>query len=513
MTARRFLMLVVAGLACMAAALTAHAEAAPAPKVLSDQWSQVQLEGQPSGWLHNRTVQHPAADGRAESLETITRVSVTVKRGQAAITIMIEGSFFETPEGQPISAKSSQRMGAFVIDQAWTFRGDEIDIETTQLGQTQKQTVANPKDWLPPQAAQRGLVQQLKSGDKEIRTRVMDPASGVQVVETVMTPQGREDVEVIGRVVPALRTKMTISTMPQVANDAWLDERGEMVRFDLVLMPGLTMKVIEADEALAKAKINPPELMASTLITPQGQITQPRKLRSAIYRLSLTPLADGTIPKIDLPRAGYQRVTWGDESTAVVAVNLDEPVNPVADVPDAAHLAVSTMLNHDDPEVKKLLDAAMKDAPANLSKAQTAERLRRFVHSYIQAKNLSVGFASASEVARTRQGDCTEHGVLLAALLRGAGIPGRTASGLIYAQEFLGQRGVFGYHMWTQAWLTDKDHGGWVDLDATLDDATPFDATHITLGTQKLDGIGTGNDMVQMTGVIGRLSIEVVEAE
>ena len=38
-------------------------------------------------------------------------------------------------------------------------------------------------------------------------------------------------------------------------------------------------------------------------------------------------------------------------------------------------------------------------------------------------KDLSVGFATAADVARTAQGDCTEHAVLLAALLRASDIP------------------------------------------------------------------------------------------
>jgi hypothetical protein len=120
-----------------------------------------------------------------------------------------------------------------------------------------------------------------------------------------------------------------------------------------------------------------------------------------------------------------------------------------------------------------------------------------------------VGFATASEVARTRQGDCSEHAVLLAALLRGAGIPSRTVSGLIYTDEFLGRKNVFAYHMWTQAWLTQGVGGRWVDLDATLD-ALPFDAAHIALATSSQSDVGAVNDIVKIAGLLGRLSLQVV---
>lgn len=47
-----------------------------------------------------------------------------------------------------------------------------------------------------------------------------------------------------------------------------------------------------------------------------------------------------------------------------------------------------------------------------------AYALRDLVHSHISSKHLSTAYASASETARTGSGDCTEHAVLLAALLK-----------------------------------------------------------------------------------------------
>ena len=50
-----------------------------------------------------------------------------------------------------------------------------------------------------------------------------------------------------------------------------------------------------------------------------------------------------------------------------------------------------------------------------------AYQLRELVNSHIQDKHLSTAYASASETARTASGDCTEHAVLLAAVLRARG--------------------------------------------------------------------------------------------
>ena len=215
-----------------------------------------------------------------------------------------------------------------------------------------------------------------------------------------------------------------------------------------------------------------------------------------------------------MPQCGAQRVEWHDKQTARVEVRLDTPVQGDDDLPAAEHLASSPALNSQDPRILQLVVEALGKGASDVPAAQKAEALRKFVSQYIQTKDLSVGLATASEVARTGQGDCTEHAVLLAAMLRAADIPSRTVSGLIYVDRFLNRAGVFGYHMWTQAWMQDagKDQGRWVDLDATLEDR-PFDAAHIALTTSAMSDPAMMNDLVTMIPVIGRLEIKVVDAK
>ena len=83
---------------------------------------------------------------------------------------------------------------------------------------------------------------------------------------------------------------------------------------------------------------------------------------------------------------------------------------------------------------------------------QMAVKFEQFVHNYINRKDFSQAFASAVEVADTREGDCTEHAVLLAALCRARGIPARTAIGLVYVPHDQG----FGYHMWTEVYINNS---------------------------------------------------------
>ncbi len=57
------------------------------------------------------------------------------------------------------------------------------------------------------------------------------------------------------------------------------------------------------------------------------------------------------------------------------------------------------------------------------------------------------------------RGDCTEHAVMLAAMMRASGIPSRVVIGLTYSDQASAMIG----HMWTEAWID----GHWIPYDST----------------------------------------------
>jgi len=160
--------------------------------------------------------------------------------------------------------------------------------------------------------------------------------------------------------------------------------------------------------------------------------------------------------------------------------------------------------------------------------------LRDLVNSHISSKHLSTAYASASETARTGSGDCTEHAVLLAALVKARGMPARVCHGLVYVEqggsaisgreedadgtvqaevgadgavEAAGEKltGQFGWHMWSQAMV----NGRWIDLDATLH--VPYSVGHVLVGTSSMSDKEAHNNHMQMAALIGNLEIDLLD--
>ena len=118
-----------------------------------------------------------------------------------------------------------------------------------------------------------------------------------------------------------------------------------------------------------------------------------------------------------------------------------------------------------------------------------------------EGEELQDPFAAASEVARNLTGDCTEHGVLTAAMCRARGVPARVVVGLVYADHL----GGFGFHMWNEVYV----HRRWVAIDAGFDQ-TSVDAVHIKLTDTSLAGVSP-YEVPASRPVMSKLSLEPLE--
>jgi hypothetical protein len=468
-----------------------------------ERWYIVEMMGSRSGWMRSTQTTTDT------TITTDTELKLEIKRGPAEINISMAGSFVETIDGKPVSMSSTQTMASIPVSQRYTFLEDgSIEHTSEQNGAVKTVTVPKPEGvWLTPAAAERYVLQRMKSGAEEITVRSMDPSTGPKPFSSTRSGFEKASITALGKPVQATKIMVKNSIVPTVKSIEYIDDDGELVRSETNLGGlALTMVAATKEEALAKGAAGP-ELMVSTLVKPDKPIASPRQATRAVLRLSV---AEGELPP--LPNTGAQVVEAEGPSSSLVTITTGQPAPaPEKDSTHTGYLGSTTMADLQDENIRAL--AARSVAKAADNSAAKAEAVRQFVHRFIRQKDLGVGFATASETALTRSGDCSEHGVLLTALLRANGIPARVATGLLYVDSFAGAEEVFGYHMWAQALLTIDGKPRWVDLDATLPKDTPFDATHVTLATSDLeDGVGA-MDLASIAPLLGTLRIEVVEVE
>lgn len=473
-------------------AARATAPVAPDRVTAREDWYVVEMQGQRSGWM--REFVRPL-DG--DRFETGMEMSLVFGRAGMQATVGLETSFIETADGEAIEMSMTQRLGQVPTSTRFVFGEEELTVTSVNGAQQFTQTMPLPAgEWMTPIQGYRHIKERLAAGDTAITTRLVTALTGPAVVEAVMRLEGEENIEVFGRTVSALRTMVESSMAPGQPGLQYTDLEGRALRSEMNF-GAMKMVVLAADKQLALAKADPPEMMASTFVKPTGvRLEDPRRASHAVYTLRTTN--GSPIPAFE---GGAQTATTEPDGRVRVRVSLstrdETPAGP-------EYLESSSMIAADDPVVRQLVERALEGTPD--TEADRAAALREFVHGFIDEKNLGVGFASASETARTRTGDCTEHGVLLAAMLRAAGIPSRLVSGLVYTQAFAGAEDVFGYHVWTQAHV----NGRWIDLDATIG-GTPFDAAHIALSSTAMREGEFVNAMVEIAPLIGALRIEVEE--
>jgi transglutaminase-like putative cysteine protease len=151
---------------------------------------------------------------------------------------------------------------------------------------------------------------------------------------------------------------------------------------------------------------------------------------------------------------------------------------------------------------KQIIALARRAVGRTRDAAEAAKSIENFVAGYIQNKSLSVGYASAAEVAASRQGDCSEFAVLTAAMCRAVGIPAQVVVGVAYVKDFAGLQDRFGGHAWVQAYLGDK----WVGLDAAFKSSglPGYGPGHIALAI----GNGEPADFFNLVNTLGQFKID-----
>jgi Transglutaminase-like superfamily len=478
-----------------AANSVAQEQPAPARQL----WEALYLQGAKIGHGHT-TIRPVTRDGR-RLVEIGTKSHLVITRFGERTEQDVLAETLETPEGEVVEFKTEVAFGPSPTIVTGRALGDEMEITVDTQGRHDTSRIR----WSSKTGGFRAIEQSLearpmKPGEKRSLQMLMPLLN--QVADVELEARDFENTPLLGIEARLLRID-GVTRFPggNIQSTQWTDDRGEVVKTriaslgqesfrttcELALAPGGTEKAFDLGFD-AVVKVDPP-------------LKRPHQTRKVRYRVEL---ADGN-PAETFASGPTQSVRPLGDHAAEVTVRSVRPGDVQKRSEAAAvgreYTSANSILQIDDPRVQAMAREAKADAKDPVA---VALALEGYVNRVVSEKNFSQGFATAAEVAQSREGDCTEHAVLLAALLRARGIPSRVAIGLVY----VGHAGGFGYHMWTEAYL----NGQWVPLDAMMGQGGTS-AAYLKLTDSSLDGPSAYSSFLAVAGVLGQLKVSVLEAE
>lgn len=263
-------------------------------------------------------------------------------------------------------------------------------------------------------------------------------------------------------------------------NCAWLDKTGEILKETGLL--GISMEKVSKTDAAAGLAPG-----ASVDFTQIASIAANRTIAAPDTLAELKLKIDGINGAFLLLSGGRQKREQNVLTVTRESLPDEEAANALPPAV-AQFLKPSALVQSDAADIKKQAEKIVR--PADSRKVRL-EKIVSWVYRNVEKKPV-LSVPNALEVLKMKAGDCNEHAVLTAALLRAAGIPAQIETGLVY------QNGRFYYHAWNLAYT-----GRWVTADAVFNQI-PADVTHIRLAR------GEGGQELSLLGVLGKIQLEVL---
>ncbi len=450
-----------------------------------EQWFSVLLDGRKIGSFSSI---REVADDR---VTTSQNLKIDFDRAGTGISLSSGETSIETPKGIPIGFSSVTRLSGSETRIEGQVANGVMHLRILNGKQWQERDAKWPKDALLAEGLRlASLAVPLESG--RVHTELaFQPSSldAIQVTSTVgpreqvILPRGRKSLYRIDQVYDFSGTS--------VRNTSWIDAKRDVHKLTMPAI-GVELTIIECDKACATAPNQSTNIFERTLMPSPRALDRSELSGSVRYTIAPTG-KKGTA--LNLPETSEQTVQRSGENL-VVTIHAEAFQN-AGRAPEPADRMPNDWLQSAAPEIIALANKATKKAHND---ADRMRALESFVSGFIGDKNLDVGYASALQVVRDPQGDCTEHAVLLAALGRAIGISTRVVDGLVYSPDFAGSRQVFVPHAWMQAWVD----GRWRSFDAALGG---FDAGHIAFSS----GDGDPWRFYQGLDMLGRTALKRVE--
>ena len=463
-----------------------------------DEWHAIYLGGKRMGYIHATRRFFPGKPGVWRE-ETATRI--TFSRMGTGVGVHVRTQVDEDAGGSILSFSTQTKASTVEMTVIGLVEGDKLRLVQGADGRVEVRPW--PKGLLGAVAIERRMAPKSYAKGKtwSFRTWSLDALRPTRIE---IACEGREDVDVAGW--PRRRLwKMIVrqDVLPGLVTTLWLDDKGEMIKSRVPIL-GSEMVTVRCSKAEALRPAEAAEIfLARATVRLNRKVPQPDEVTEAVFQLDLKTPASREVPLED----DRQTIIRRDGNVVDLRVRvIGPPAKRPKKVPPGFEkfLKPSAYLQSDDPDIR---NAALRAVGKETDPWRKAKRIEKWVHKAILFKDLTVGFASARETLRKGRGDCSEHAVLLAALLRAAGVPSRVACGLVYFNLPKDGAPMLGGHAWTEAWV-----GRWVPLDGTRPREN-VSAMRIKFDASALDAANAGVGFVNIIHILGQVPIKLLEVK
>jgi hypothetical protein len=468
---------IVAVAVAVTVALALPAMAKSTPKVLFAQDLVVNLAGEEVGTMTARDVEEKGGTTLVRTADLTIRRGQTVTRMKTSTTVTLDAA------RRPLRYRfeKSDPSGTLVTDGVVAKDGKTLTLTTRQNGAAVDNVVALPEGFTFAVALEHEVRRAPKDGFSVTRPVVLEEMGAVVPMTTSVKQDG--DVFVI------------TATFAGLSTEERVDARGRTLvartpSIGVVAYPwGQAPKDVQAQLQQGKKA----DLLAVS--TWKTRIV-PADAKRVVYRVTTPDAATFAVPE-----DARQKVIARTNTSVDIEVKAG-PSTTTALTGEARARALSATPYEaiKDPRIVR----AAKDVVGDTTdKAEMVKRLSAFVYRHVQKKGLDRGYAPAIATLESRSGDCTEHSVLMSALLRASGIPTRIVDGVVV------DGGNAGYHEWVEVDLG----AGFIAVDPTFN-AWPAGPQRLKLaeGSTLPDehlGLSLAAARLLKTGVV----VEVLSAE
>lgn len=416
----------------------------------TESWQAIYMSRQRVGFAHVQ-MDEIERDGKKITVsDTLSQMTIT--RFGISLKMSVQQSSEEDSDGNLLSFR-------FLIDNPPISHGDsrgevkdgKLLVTTISSGKEIESTLPWDPNVKSPAWIERILtVEPLKEGQSR-EFSMFDPQF-MKAAKITVTHRGKATTKLLdGSMKELEKIETKHSLVPGLVTTSFADEDGQTIKTEANLLETV-MYTVSKEEALREVSGADLDLGMDTVIK-TGKIQDAHTSKTGVYKITVEGNAAESLPSG--PTQSIKSLSDTEVELTVKSIKPGEQGDEPA--PGEIYLKSSRFLDTEDPRVK---DLATEGAAGETDPVKLAVGLEKFVHTRLANKNFSTALATASEVAKDLSGDCTEHAVLLAALLRANSVPSRVAIGFVYADSI----GGFGGHMWTEAYV----NGRWVPLDATL---------------------------------------------